>query len=159
MDAIVEPQRSVTPGLVWAFRFRPDGRAQALAPGEPLDPHDGWLWLHLNLADTRACLWLGEREVLPAARALLLSNDNYQQLHVIGDCVYGVLADLVRDLDKPSEEIGFLRFAMTERMLISGRRHPLQSVAAARQAIEDGRRLTSVAALLEAIVEHAADGM
>lgn len=147
-------------GLVWAFRFHPDGRAEPLGAGDPLDAHDGWVWLHLNLADARACQWLGAADLQPAARALLLSNDNYQQLHATDDCVYGVFADLVRDLDRPSEDIGFLRFAMTERLLVSARRHPLQSVAAARHAIESGgRRLHSVSGLLEAIVEHAAEGI
>lgn len=146
-------------GLVWAFRFHADGRAEPLGLTDPLDAHHGWVWLHLNLADARARHWLAAAEVLPAARALLLSTDNYQQLHAAGACVYGVFADLVRDLDRPTEDTGFLRFAMTERLLISGRRHPLHSVAATREAIEAGRRLHSVAGLLEAIVEHAAEAI
>ena len=50
------------------------------------------------------------------ARDLLLSKDNFQQLHVIDDCVYGVFSDLVRDIDAATEETGFLRFAMTEQL-------------------------------------------
>ena len=55
-------------GLVWAFRFHADGRAEPLGIGEPLDAHDGWIWLHVNLTDTRACQWLGAADLLPAAR-------------------------------------------------------------------------------------------
>jgi len=97
---------------------------------------------------------------LPApARTLLLSADNYSQLHATDSCVFGVFADLVRGLGGAGNEIGFLRFAMTEGLLISGRRHPLNAIESVRQAIESGRRLPHVAGLLEMIVEHVALGI
>src|SRR5262249_31793926 len=53
-----------------------------------------------------------------------------------------------------------LRFIMTERLLISGRHRAVNSAESARQAIERGEcHLTHVAALLELIVQHAADGI
>jgi zinc transporter len=50
-----------------------------------------------------------------------------------------------------------LRFIMTERILVSGRHHALCAVDATRRALEGGRRIESVAALLETIVENVAD--
>jgi zinc transporter len=152
-------------GLVWAFRFRADGEAELLPTDQPLDLHDlhehspgEWLWLHFNLTDLRACDWIGSAAQLPQpARALLLSTDDHQQLHVRDTCLFGVLADLKRDLDRVSQKTGRLRFAITEHIAVSGRRHALQSVEATRHAIESGRRLTTAAALLEAIVEHIAE--
>src|SRR5438128_2232009 len=111
----------VIPGLVWAFRLHHDGSAEALGIDAPIEAgHDGRLWLHLNLTDVRARTWLAAARLPQLARDLLLSNDNYQQLHTIDHCVYGVFSDLVRDIDAATEETGFLRFAMTERLLISG---------------------------------------
>ncbi len=72
------------------------------------------------------------RTCLPLARELLLSHDTFQQLHVIDNCVYGVFSDLVRDIDSATEETAFLRFAMTEHLLVSGRHQALCSADATR---------------------------
>src|SRR6266704_2385008 len=150
------------PGLVWAFRIHPDGSSESLAVDQPIAlAHDGLLWLHFNLADARALKWLASADLrTPAqARALLLSKDTYQQLHTTDDSVYGVISDLLRDIAEATEETGYLRFVMTERLLVSGRHHALCAVDATRRALEDGRRIESVAALLETIVENVADTM
>lgn len=148
-------------GLVWAFRIHADGSAEELPVDKPLDHHhDGWLWLHFNLTDTLACQTLASIEALPqAAAALLVSPDEHQQLHATESCVYGVFADLVRNLEGATEEVGFLHFAMTDALLVSGRRHALSAVEATRQALCNGRKVASVAELLEAIVEHVADAI
>src|SRR5215472_8968758 len=107
---------SAIPGLVWAFRLHEDGSAEPLPIDAPIEfTHDGRLWLHFNLADARVRPWLAELNIPPLARDLLLSNDNFQQLHLLDDCVYGVFSDLIRDIDEATQETGFLRFAMTER--------------------------------------------
>ena len=148
------------PGLVWAFRLHSDGRAESLAVDAPIAfSHDGRLWLHFNLADARARSWVAAASLPALARDLILSKDSFQQLHTIDDCVYGVFSDLVRDIDSPTDQTGFLRFAMTERLLISGRHQALCSVDATRRVLEGGERVESVAALLEKIVEEVADTM
>jgi len=147
------------PGLVWAFRFGSDGSAKAV-PDAPLDvERDTWHWLHFNLADARALQWLSTAELPPQARALLLSKDTYQQIHGSDDCVYGVIADLMRDIAEPTDDTGFLRFVMTERFLISGRHQALCAVDATRRALENGHRIDSAAALFETIVHNVADTM
>lgn len=150
------------PGVIWAFRIHPDGRSEALDVDGPIALRgDGLLWLHFNLADMRARHWLGAADLeLPAiAKALFLSNDNFQQIHSADDSIYGVITDLVRAIDRPTEETGFLRFVMTERLLVSGRVHALCSVDATRRVLEAGQRIGSAAELLETIVEHVADSM
>jgi zinc transporter len=147
-------------GLVWAFRLHHDGTAEALPIDKPIEfTHDGRLWLHFNLTDARARSWLASLQIPSVARELFLSHDNFQQIHTVENCVYGVFSDLVRDIDKPTEETGFLRFAMTERLLISGRYQALCAVDATRRLLEGGRRVESVAALLEKIVDEVADTM
>jgi zinc transporter len=145
---------------VWAFRLHSDGSAEALPVDMPIPfTHDGRLWLHFNLADARARDWLAVADIPAMARELLISKDNYQQLHTICDCIYGVFSDLVREVTKPTEETGFLRFVMTERMLISGRHQALCAVDATRRVLEGGHRVDTVAALFEKIVDEVADTM
>ncbi|KRP87593.1 zinc transporter [Bradyrhizobium sp. USDA 4518] len=152
--------REAVPGLVWAFRLHHDGRAEALPIDAPIEPsHDGRLWLHFNLTDVRTRAWLANMHIPQLARDLLLSNDNFQQIHVVDNCVYGVFSDLVRDIDAATRETGFLRFAMTERLLVSGRHQALCSADATRRVLEGGHRVGSVAALLEKIVDEIADTM
>src|SRR5260221_12905340 len=80
------------PGLVWAFRLHSDGRAEALPIDAPIENiHDGRLWLHFNLTDARARSWLAAIDIPPLARELLLSKDNYQQLHTGGHRGYRVI--------------------------------------------------------------------
>jgi zinc transporter len=158
-DQPADRARAAIPGLVWAFRIHPDGTATSLPVDQPIAGQDGLLWLHLNLADARSLLWLASAEIPAPARALLLSKDTYQQLHASDDSVYGVIADLLRDIGEATEDTGFLRFVMTERLLLSGRHQALCAVDATRRAIEAGHRIESVAGLIEAIVENVADTM
>jgi zinc transporter len=161
-DTAVTPSLAacVIPGLVWAFRLHHDGSAEPLPVDAPIEfAHDGRLWLHFNLGDTRVRSWLADANVPLLARQLLLSNDNFQQLHVLDDCVYGVFSDLVRDIEAATEDTGFLRFAMTERLLISGRHQALCAADAARRVLEGGYRVKHVAELLEKIVDEVADTM
>jgi zinc transporter len=151
----------VVPGLVWAFRIHEDGTADALAVDKPIENrHDGWLWLHLNLADMRARQWLRTIELPAAAVALLTSYDNHQQLHAADASIYGVFCDLTRNLGETGNEFAHLHFVMTERVLVSGRYRALAAVESVRKIIEQGQcRLPTAAALLELIVEHVADAV
>ena len=151
----------VVPGIIWAFRIHEDGTAEALPVDKPIENrHDGWLWLHLNLTDMRAVNWAQTARLPESATALLASNCVHQQIHAEEDCIYGVFVDFVQGIDGCGDDFAHLHFVMTERLLISARHHPISSVASVRQAIErGGRRLRSVASLLELIVEHVADAM
>ncbi len=153
----------LVPGLVHAFRIHADGRAEELPVDGQLDwsSADGtWCWLHFNLGDTRVANWLGDLAGLPPeARALLTAHHDHQKLHAIAGCVYGVIADLARDFDRDLNETGFLCFALTERFVISGRRHPLQSVTLVRQSLRDGQRVATTSMLIDVIIDCAASGI
>ena len=112
------------PGLISAFRSKADGVVEELAVDQPIaEDFDGWLWLHFNLADARACHFLRSASYFPlAARRLLVAANEHQQLHASDGCLYGVFPDLVCGLEGITEEIGFLHFAMTEKLLIDRRR-------------------------------------
>ena len=151
----------VVPGLVWAFHILEDGTASPLPVDQPLgDAQDGWLWLHIDLANVRATQWLRSADLPELAVATMLSHDRHQQLHATDKVVYGILADLVREIHGATENVGYLHFIMTDRLLLTGRHHALTAVEAARTTIEAGdTRVTHCASLLELIVEHVADGI
>jgi zinc transporter len=162
MSGLALRPNEAIPGLVWAFRIHADGRPEALPIQQAIDVgHDGLLWLHFNLADTRALHWLAQAQLrMPEqARALLLSKDCFQQLHTAEDSVYGVISDLLREIDEVDDDTGYLRFGMTEHVLISGRHHALCAVDATRRSLEGGMRIDSMAALFETIIENVADTM
>lgn len=151
----------IIPGLLWGFRIHADGTADPLAAEQPIsNRHDGWLWLHFDLSNLRAIEWIRQADLSPAAIANMASRDRHQEIHAEAASIYGVLADHVRRIDGVGEELAHLRFAMTERLLVSGRHHALAAVEAARGTLQGGgRRLTHVGALLELIVEHVADAI
>ena len=154
-----QTRAQMLPGLVWAFRFYADGVPEELAVDQPIADHlDGWLWLHFDSAGSDVSQFLGSK--LPSSAVeLLITTDDHQQLHADEACAYGVFADLVGTLGSPAREIGFLHFAMTERLLVTNRRNALDAVEATREAVRKGRKIGTAAALLGAIVEHVADAV
>ncbi len=159
--AATDARAETLPGLVAAFRFAADGSAQELTVDKPIEKEaDGWLWLHFNLTDARACRFLRADPTFPtAARDLLIASDEHQQLNASSDCLYGVLPDLVCELDSITEEIGFLHFAMTERLIVSGRRRALSAVQVMRSALRNGLKVATPTALLETIISSMIDSM
>lgn len=147
------------PGLISAFRLHADGMTEELRPpADLLDRREANLWLHFDLSDARTPATLRSiGELPPRALAFLLAIDDHQQLHAEGGYIFGVVADLVRDLTGATDEVGLLRFVLTEHMLVSVRRHPLTAVEATRLALRGGRKVASAAALLETVVEHVID--
>ena len=158
--ASAETPAESLPGLVSAFRFAAGG-SEELAVDKPItEQPDSWLWLHFNLADARACRFLKAGLSLPAAaRELLVSPDEHQQLNVIGGCLYGVFADLVCDLNGLTEEIGFLHFALTERLLVTGRRRSLSAVNVTRKVVRGAVQISTPAALLQILLEQVVDSV
>jgi zinc transporter len=147
-------------GLISAFRFTDSG-AEELDVDKPITEQRGsWLWLHFNLADARACRLLkSDLTFPPVARDLLVATDEHQQLNASDHCLYGVLPDLVCAIDGVTEEIGFLHFAMTENMIITGRRRALSAIQVTRNALRNGANVATPAALLEAIMGYMVDSI
>jgi len=149
----------ILPGLAWAFRFHADGTVEDLSASQPAgEPADGLLWLHFNLADPGAAQSLDRLGGLPApARASLAESDDRQQLHADDACIYGIFPNVVRK--GKALDIGFIHFAMTEQMLVSSRNETVDAKDSIRLAVQKHRKVTSVATLFEAIVQHAVDAV
>ena len=155
----VKTRGQTLPGLVWAFRFHADGSTEELATDRPIAVHlDGLLWLHFNLADPGATQSLDRLSGLSqSARLSLAGTDDRQQLHADEGCVYGVFPNFVRK--DAALDIGFVRFAMTERMLVSSRDETVDVKDSIREAVQGRGKVTTVATLFEAIVQHVVDAV
>lgn len=151
-----QTDRAHTPGLIGAYRAMPGGLVVPLARQDidaALAAGDGWVWLHVDLVDQRMQNWLVGHCALPAAaRAILDGHDESLVLGHEAGTTLGVVADLQQDVDRPSTTIGRLHFAMTERLLVTGRRHPVEAVDRVRRSFSEGFRPATAYELFEAIV-------
>lgn len=145
------------PGLVWAYAFDEDGRGRAIGGDDlaaMLAGHDGWVWLHFNLANARARAWIEARAPLPeAARELLLDSDDHLCLIADQDALIGVFSDFRRELDHDTQDIARLKFALHGRVLVTGRRQALHSVDEVRREVMRGGTFETGEALLEQIFD------
>jgi zinc transporter len=144
-------------GIVWAFRFADGEQPEPLAPhavNTSLRREDGWTWVHLKLGDARCRAWIaGHAPITDWAREVLLGADEHLYLDLSGSELIGILPDLQLEFARATEEIGRLRFALSDRLLITTRRSPLRSVERVHKLVEGGERFASPLSLLDAIVD------
>ncbi|TWF57249.1 zinc transporter [Neorhizobium alkalisoli] len=132
---------STIPGLVWAYHFKPGHGACTALPIEAtrndLPEDEGFLWLHLSLADMRVAGFLENYPGLNSqAVAALTTHDTHAAITLDDQHVYGTLVDFQRDFDHDTKDIGWLHFLVSERVIITTRLQPLRSVDRVRSAIE-----------------------
>lgn len=158
------PDPTPSTGIIWAFRFTPDGRGEPLR-NEAVDaalasPGEGWIWVHLGLADMRCRNWIAAHApVSPFARDLLAGPDDLMRLHILGDEIAGVVPDLRQEFARPGEELVRLRFVMTKHMLITARQRPVHAVEVNRRAIESGKRFPTALAFFDAVIDQFVDAV
>jgi zinc transporter len=145
-------------GVIWAYRFDSAGQASSVETDaclRPLDPGDGFLWVHLDFVDRLARDWVAGIDWLePAARRLLLSPDDYPALEYSADAVWGRFSDTVQDPDEDSDRAVPMRFAFGPGYLVSGRRHPVRAAALTRAKIDSGHGVSGPVALFEVMIEQ-----
>jgi len=156
-------QEPEIPGLVWGYRFDSHGRASQLTALREADLGEldtGFVWLHFNLSDARACRWIAAAKAMPeSARSFLLDKDQHPQLRLEGEFISAVVSDIELDFEQPTDRLGRVMVVLGPRLLISGRRAPLHGLQAARALIERGVPIRGPIGLLEAIVASATDSM
>lgn len=153
------------PAIIWALDFA-DGRVRDCARDDEVRcaPGDGdFRWLHLNLADQWTLRWIEASSELPSpVRELLLSTEHHQRALVEGGYVGCVLHDVERDFDRhDAERTGAMRLALSERLMITARHHPLRSADIVRARIDRREAVVSDAAsalslAVSAIVDNVA---
>lgn len=148
---------STIPGFVWAHRFFPEsGQSERLSPAcgmQDLRVEDGFIWLHLGLSDARVPALLETMLDMPAeAVQALTSRDPHAALSISYDLICGTLVDFQRGFDEMTSEIGWLHFAVMDRLIVTTRLHPLRSVDLARAAIEKSSKIRSPLDVLGTLV-------
>ena len=136
--------QSAFPGLVWAYHFSTDGRTVTLLDGEASSPAnwplDGFVWLHLALPDGRIEGQLARlAELTPAVAAALVSRDRHLFLTIIDGALTGVMPGFQNELTSEIRDVGRFHFAVTDRLLVTARTVPLETMSAMRSAISRGR--------------------
>lgn len=161
---------AVTPGaslhgLIFAMRFDAHGVGHLIQAGDESlladDFGQGFLWLHFDLARAQIETLLGEGRFGPARLAAsAFGEDNHQRVIVEKSYIGGVVADLSRRPSDPGDDAtSRLHFIMGPRSLVSGRRQPVESPEAARDAAREGARITSPFLLLETLIGYVIDAI
>jgi zinc transporter len=83
-----------------------------------------------------------------------VSRDAHATLNVTPDVICGTLVDFQREFDEMSSEIGWLHFAVTDRLIVTTRLHPLRSIDRARATIERSARIKRPLDVLAALVSE-----
>ncbi|MFO1235581.1 MAG: CorA family divalent cation transporter [Alphaproteobacteria bacterium] len=113
----------------------------------------GIVWLHLNGRDGRVPALLARLAELPArAQACLTGREEHMTMSAAERAVFGVFPDFERDFEGEGRAIGRFRFALTGRLLVTVRRHPLHSAEHARMEIARGAAVRTPVDILELIV-------
>ncbi|MBH0236842.1 CorA family divalent cation transporter [Methylobrevis albus] len=144
----------LAPGLIWAYRFRPGAAPVAVGAAALEAGGEGWTWIHLNLADQRCrALLAGLTSLPPAARSFLLLDEEAFGVEAEGGALHGVCADFCREFERgDTAEIGRLRFAFNEAVVVTGRRTPLVAVHDLGVAVEAGLRLEAPADVVTELI-------
>jgi zinc transporter len=147
-----------TAGLICGFRLHSEAPAELL-PFHPEELQPGAegrrVWLHFNLADTRAQHWIAACEHLAAAaRARLLSDDNHIGLHATGGGLAGALGDVAFEFESDPEHLGLLRVYVDERWVVTARMHPLKTVDCLRREMPGGAIVPTPIFIIIRLVEE-----
>jgi zinc transporter len=142
-------------GLVFARSFDADGNSTPMATAPKLLPNggEGWIWVHLDLVDRRAPLWLKALELPKEAMQEFLSDDIRPRIEHEGQAVYGMFAEMSAEPSSYSGRARLLRFIIGDHWIITGRHHPLRGVDQLRFKIDAGQLVGHPAELLEMVVE------
>lgn len=150
-------------GVLWAYQLWADG------PAQPLDPQaaqawlanpaaEGFLWLHLNLANNAALPWLRRGTPLPDAfDEALASGTRSTRIERDEDALIGVVNDVSFDFAYEPTDTSTLWVLAERRLLVTCRRQPLRSVDRLRSAVKSGQPFRSSVDLLAHLMRDQAD--
>ncbi|MDH4412751.1 MAG: transporter [Rhizobium sp.] len=158
------PLSSPIPGLVWAYRLKPGSKGERLSSESNMADvlaGDGFVWVHLNLADGRVPALLDQFPGLtPQAIAALTTHDTHAAVAADEKLLFGTLIDFQREFDAATRDIGWLHFALSDTFIITTRLQPIRSVDKVRAAVEkNANRYNSPLQLFEILVAEFQRGM
>ena len=102
------------------------------------------MWLHLGLSDARVPSFIETIKDFDEEARLELTSRNYREhLSTTQDSVCGTLVDFQRGFDDKGSEIGWLHFAVTNKLIVTTRLKPLRSLDRVRSILEKTSRVRS----------------
>jgi len=152
---------SCVPGFIGAYLFDASGKATSLPDTElaaAFAAGQGWIWLHLNLADRRCPRWLVQTVGIDPAVATDFSEPSPRQVVTAKNGVLlGFLADFRREFDTDPSEPAALSFVLGRNFVITGRNRAVQSAEQLRRLIARGAAYATPTDFLIALVSQFAD--
>jgi zinc transporter len=116
------------------------------------------IWLHFNLVDARARKWIAQCDRIPeAAREVLLSDDARISLETGENGIVGVLGDLHYEFSDDPDELGLLRVYFDNKIIVTGRTHPLKVIDRLRRELMGGKCIETPVSLLIYLLEHSVE--
>jgi Mg2+ and Co2+ transporter CorA len=145
--------------FAWAFWLGPTEPVSAAGfDWASLASAERPVWVHLDWTDKTMRAALEQAPFFNEnLRAALLDPVDHQFIEHADDELTGVVLDFEARLDGAGEGADFLRFALTERMLITARMRPLQSARGTRTALEAGAQAAHARDIFEMLVDSLAD--
>jgi zinc transporter len=149
------------PGFICAYHFVEEGpptpcSEETLRKAVP--PSHGWLWLHLNLADSRCARWLLNRAGVPEPAARDFAEPpSRQAIHTHGETLVGHVSALRHDFDHDAKDHVWLHFLLQGDMVVTGRNRAIQSAEHVRRKLELGQRFARPIDFLVGFLESYAD--
>ncbi len=157
------PINHTLPGVVWAYKFSPQGIPEAIVPEDSFTLSSvtaGFVWIHLDLIDSRAVRWCEQQTEIAQEEVvtMLTGSDPHPRLEHAGKILCGVLLDRAETLGGGTGEKTIIRFAAGPKWLVTGRRQPAQSAVAVNKALQNKLAVANPSRLLELIIESILDG-
>jgi zinc transporter len=148
-------------GLVCAYVFAPGTPGTAITGDEAAawlasQSHQGFLWLHFNLANAASQRWQAQHLQLPQEFNDLLGPATSTRVEVAGTALLAVLND-VTFFGPEASTASTVTLFVDSRMMVSARTTALKSIDRLRAAVKGGEVFRSPCELLAHLLRDQAD--
>jgi zinc transporter len=150
-------------GVLWAYQCYPGEAARELVPADArawlANPDsEGFLWLHLNLANNAALPWLKGAVAVPDAfDEALTSASRSTRIERDEDSLVGIVNDVSFDFRFEPSDTATMWLWADRRVLVTCRRQPLRTVDRLRSVVKSGEPFRSSIDLLAHLMRDQAD--
>jgi len=151
-------------GLICGFLFEASGIGRAIELKQALDwlrapaVRSGFIWLHFNLSNVASERWIRLNLNLPPEFFEALQLDSRStRIEDASDNLIAVVNDVAFEFSFDPSDIATLWACVNDHVVVSTRRHPLQSIDRLRQAVRQGCRFDSSVSLLNHLMHDQGD--
>jgi zinc transporter len=139
-------------GLICGFVLSPDKGVTEieLEDIEQTEPGaKGVVWLHFNLTNARARQAIARLTLIPSeVQEILCEQDDRRRVEALDEGVLTIISDLTFEPDSDPAEVSPLWCFITDRLLVTGRIHPLKTIDELRSTVRGGLKVARAIELL-----------